>query len=73
MIDAEGFPGITLIMGGTLDDTSRLKPTTSYSVTRLSPGSLGRDLPRYQELRPHADLTDDLASERHAELAELWL
>jgi hypothetical protein len=27
MIEAEGFPGMTLIMGGTLDDTRWLKPT----------------------------------------------
>ena len=26
-IEAEGFPGMTLIMGGTLDDASWLKPT----------------------------------------------
>ena len=27
VIDPEGFPGMTLIMGGTFDDTSRLKLT----------------------------------------------
>jgi hypothetical protein len=27
LIEAEGFPGMTLIMGGTLDDTSWLNPT----------------------------------------------
>ena len=27
MIEAEGFPGMALIMGGTLDDPSWLKPT----------------------------------------------
>ncbi len=26
-VEAEGFPGMALIMGGTLDDTSWLKPT----------------------------------------------
>jgi hypothetical protein len=27
LVEAEGFPGMTLIMGGTLDDTSWLNPT----------------------------------------------
>ena len=43
MSKAEGFSGMTLIMGGTFDDASRLKPT-SQSGTR---SALARHIPRY--------------------------
>ena len=36
-IEAEGFPGMTLIMGGTLDDTSWLKPTAQLFCDSAQP------------------------------------
>ena len=36
-IEAEGFPGMTLIMGGTLDDTSWLKPTMQLFCDSAQP------------------------------------
>ena len=36
-IYAEGFPGMTLIMGGTLDDTSWLKPTIQLFCDSAQP------------------------------------
>jgi hypothetical protein len=37
LIEAEGFPGMTLIMGGTLDDTSWLKPTMQLFCDSAQP------------------------------------
>jgi len=36
-IEAEGFPGMTLIMGGTLDDASWLKPTVQLFCDSAQP------------------------------------
>ena len=36
-IEAEGFPGMTLIMGGTLDDTSWLRPTIQLFCDSAQP------------------------------------
>jgi hypothetical protein len=36
-IEAEGFPGMTLIMGGTLDDTRWLKPTMQLFCDSAQP------------------------------------
>jgi hypothetical protein len=36
-IEAEGFPGMVLIMGGTLDDTSRLNPTLALFEASAQP------------------------------------
>jgi len=36
-IEAEGFPGMILIMGGTLDDTSWLKPTMNLFCDSAQP------------------------------------
>ena len=37
LIEAEGFPGMTLIMGGTFDDTSWLKPTLQLFCDSAQP------------------------------------
>jgi hypothetical protein len=37
VIEAEGFPGMALIMGGTLDDTSWLNPTMSLFCDSAQP------------------------------------
>ena len=36
-VEAEGFPGMALIMGGTLDDTSWLKPTMALFCDSAQP------------------------------------
>jgi hypothetical protein len=36
-IEAEGFPGMTLIMAGTLDDTTWIKPTMRLFCDRAQP------------------------------------
>ena len=36
-VEAEGFPGMALIMGGTLDDTSWLKPTMALFCASAQP------------------------------------
>ena len=37
MLEAEGFPGMALVMGGTLDDTAWLQPTMALFCERAQP------------------------------------
>jgi hypothetical protein len=37
MVEAEGFPGMALVMGGTLDDTTWLRPTMALFCERAQP------------------------------------
>ena len=37
VVEAEGFPGMALVMGGTLDDTRWLKPTMALFCERAQP------------------------------------
>ena len=37
MVEAEGFPGMALVMGGTLDDTAWLRPTMALFCERAQP------------------------------------
>ena len=51
VIEAEGFPGMALIMGGTLDDTSWLKPTMALFGDSAQPWlAITHDMKRFPRM-----------------------
>jgi len=51
VIEAEGFPGMALIMGGTLDDTSWLNPTIALFSDSAQPWlAITHDMKRFPRM-----------------------
>jgi hypothetical protein len=51
LIEAEGFPGLTLIMGGTLDDPSWLKPSMALFCDSAQPWlSISHDMQTFARM-----------------------
>ena len=50
VIEAEGFPGMALIMGGTLDDSSWLKPTMALFCDSAQAWTINHEMQNYARM-----------------------